>query len=58
MRFDSPNVIATTVMQLSMTKGTQHFSPSAETPEGARFGFQCPILFLVLFIFNLFWPYV
>lgn len=57
MRFDSPNGIATTVMQLSMSKGTQQVSPLAEPPKGARSGFQCLILFLVLFTLNIFWPY-
>ncbi|WP_223426989.1 hypothetical protein [Tateyamaria pelophila] len=57
MQFDIPHIIVTAIILYSVIWGMQHISPFSEMSKGKRNGIQFIILFVLLFILNIIWPY-
>jgi hypothetical protein len=57
MQFDIPHIIATAIILYSVIWGMHHISPFSKMSKGKRNGIQFIILFVLLFILNIIWPY-
>ena len=57
MQLDIPHIIVTAIILYSVIWGMQHISPFSEMSKGKRNGSQFIVLFVLLFILNIIWPY-